>query len=179
MAAMNTTVLPAIRQITSYTLMEEPATQQELRESMNLHLRQKAQEIIDKYGSAITLSVLQDILQDRKFVRYPVNIIFDSTRIEAGLFIKTEMTVSDQGHQADEDSEYVKPVERSYDFIVHEYFEGQPDKLLPLILYHLPTVNYGDIATYEDAEVFASALMKMEQDDYYQLVCDLADAIPD
>ncbi len=58
--------------------MEEPATQQELRESMNLHLRQKAQEIIDKYGSAITFSVLQDILQDRKFVRYPVNIIYDS-----------------------------------------------------------------------------------------------------
>lgn len=159
--------------------MEEPATQQELRESMNLHLRQKAQEIINKYGSAITLAVLQDILQDRKFVRYPVNIIYDSTRIEAGLFIKTEMTVSDQGHQADEDSAYVKPVERSYDFIVHEYFEGQPDKLLPLILYHLPTVNYGDIATYEDAEVFASALMQMQQDDYYQLVCDLADAIPD
>ena len=158
--------------------MEETATQQELRESMNLHLRQKAQEIIDKYGSAITFSVLQDILQDRKFVRYPVNIIYDSARIEAGLFIKTEMMLSDQGHQTDEDSEYVKPIERSYDFIVHEYFEGQPDKLLPLILYHLPTVNYGDIATYEDAEVFASALMQMEQDNYYQLVCDLTDAIP-
>jgi hypothetical protein len=42
----------------------------------------------------------------------------------------------------------------------------------------LPTVNYGDIATYEDAEVFASALMQMEQDNYYQLVCDLTDAIP-
>ena len=100
------------------------------------------------------------------------------TQIEAGLFIKTEMTVSDQGHQADEDSEYVKPADRSYDFIVHEYFEGQSDKLLPLILYYLPTVNYGDIATYEDAEVFASALMQMEQDNYYQLVCDLTDAIP-
>ncbi len=159
--------------------MEEPATQQELRESMNLHLRQKAQEIIDKYGSGITFSVLQDILQDRKFVRYPVNIIYDSARIEAGLFISTEMTLAAQGHRSDEDDDYVKQVDRSYDFIVHEFFKGQPDKLLPLVLYHLPTVNYGDIATYEDAEVFASALMQMEQDDYYQLVCDLVDAIPD
>ncbi len=159
--------------------MEEPATQQELRESMNLHLRQKAQEIIDKYGSGITFSVLQNILRDRKFVRYPVNIIYDSARIESGLFINTEMTLAGQGHRSDEDDEYLKQADRSYDFIVHEFFKGQPDKLLPLVLYHLPTVNYGDIATYEDAEVFASALMQMEQDDYYQLVCDLADAIPD
>ncbi len=159
--------------------MEEPATPQELRESMNLHLRQKAREIKDKYGRITTFSVLLNILQDRKFIRYPVNIIYDSTRIEAGLFIKTEVTFSDQGHQPDEDDDYVKQADRSYDFIVHEHFKGQPDKLIPLILYHLPTVNYGDIATYEDAEVFASAVMQMEQDDYYQLVCDLVDAIPD
>ncbi len=159
--------------------MEEPATPEELRESMNLHLRQKAQEIKDKYGDIVTFPVLLDILQDRKFVRYPINIIYDSTRIEAGFFIKTEMMLSDQGHQPDEDDDYVKQADRRYDFIVNEYFKGQPDKLVPLVLYHLPTVNYGDIATYEDAEVFASALMQMEQDDYYQLVCDLADAIPD
>ncbi len=159
--------------------MEEPATPQELRESMNLHLRQKAQEIKDKYGSITTFSVLLKILQDRKFVRYPVNIIYDSTRIEAGLFIKTEVSFSNQGHRPDEDDDYVKQADRSYDFIVHEHFKGQPDELIPLILYHLPTVNYGDIATYEDAEVFASAVMQMEQDIYYQLVCDLVDAIPD
>ncbi len=159
--------------------MEEPATPEELRETMNFHLRQKAQEIKGKYGDIVTFPVLLDILQDRKFVRYPVNIIYDSTRIEAGLFINTEVTLSDQGHQPDEDDDYLKQADRRYDFIVHEYFEGQPDKLVPLILYHLPIVNYGDIATYEDAEVFASALMQMEQDDYYQLVCDLADSIPD
>ncbi len=159
--------------------MEAPATPQELRESMNLHLRQKAQEIKDKYGDIVTFPVLLDILQDRKFVRYPVNIIYDSTRIEAGSFIRTEMTLSDRGDQPDEDDDYVKQADRRYDFVVHGYFEDKPDKLVPLILYHLPVVNYGDIATYEDAEVFASALMQMEQDDYYQLVCDLVDSIPD
>ncbi len=159
--------------------METQDTQQELRESMNLHLRQRAQEILDKYGIVCEFSVLQDILQDRKFVRYPVNIIFDSTRVEAGLFIRTEATFSDQGRRPDEDSEYTKPADRSYDFIVHEHFKGQPQQLVPLILYHLPVVNYGDIATCEDSEVFASALLQMEQDEYYQLVCDLADSIPD
>jgi len=157
-------------------MQHEEATQQELRESMNLHLRQKAQEIIDKYGS-MSFDVLHKVMQDRKFVRYPINIIYDSTRIEDGLFVKSEMKLSDQEHQPDEDDDYIKPIERSYDFFVHECFAGQPDKLLPLILYHLPAVNYGDIATYEDSEVFASALMQMAQDDYYQLVCDLADSI--
>ncbi len=158
--------------------MHEEATPEELRESMNLHLCQKAQEIIDKYGAVNSLSVLSEIIEDRKFVRYPVSIIFDSTKVDTGLFITTEVNLSEQEHKS-EDSEYVKQVDRSYDFYVHEYFQEQPDKLLPLILYHLPTVNYGDIATYEDSEVFASALLQMPQDDYYQLVCELADSIPD
>ncbi len=158
-------------------MQHEEATQQELRESMNLHLRQKAQEIIDKYGSIDTFSMLLDVMQDRKFVRYPVNIIYDSSRIEDGLFVKSEMKLLDQDHQPDEDDDFIKPIERSYDFFIHEYFEGKPDKLLPLILYHLPAVNYGDIATFEDSEVFGSALMQMTQDDYYQLVCELADSI--
>ncbi|MCP4431811.1 MAG: hypothetical protein GY806_12595 [Gammaproteobacteria bacterium] len=158
--------------------MEDAVTPEEQREAMNLHLRQKAQEIIDKYGVSISFAVLQEILQDRRFVRYPVNIIYDSTRIETGLFIATKMVLADPNRQTDEDDEYIKQADRRYDFIVHEYFEGQPEKLVPLILYHLPTVNYGDIAIYEDAEVFASALLQMERDDYYQLVCDLVDSIP-
>jgi len=156
---------------------EEAATPQELRESMNFHLRQKAQEIIDKYGVINSLPVLLDVMSDSKFVRYPINIIYDSTRVDDGLFIATEMKLSTQEQQS-EDSDYIKQADRSYDFYVHECFEGQPDKLLPLILYHLPSVNYGDIATFEDSEVFASALLQMSQDDYYQLVCDLADSIP-
>ncbi len=159
-------------------MQEEAATPRELRESMNLHLRQKAQEIIDKYGAVNSLSVLMDVMSDRKFVRYPVQVIYDSKQVDAGLFIKTEMNMSEQNHQPEEDDDYIKQAERSYDFFVHECFEGQPDKLLPLILYHLPSVNYGEIATFEDSEVFASALLQMSQDDYYQLVCDLADSIP-
>lgn len=158
--------------------MQEEATQQELRESMDLHLRQKAQEIIDKYGNISSFSLLLEFMSDRKFVRYPVNIIYDTARIEPGLFVKTEMHLSDPDHQPVEDDDYIKPAERSYDFIIHEHFEGQPEKLLPLVLYHLPAVNYGDIATYEDSEVFGSALLQMTQDDYYRLVCDLADSIP-
>ncbi|MCP4487200.1 MAG: hypothetical protein GY820_07770 [Gammaproteobacteria bacterium] len=159
-------------------LMEDAVTPEEQREAMNLHLRHKAQEIIEKFGANITFDVLQEILQDRKFVRYPVNIVYDSARVEMGLFITTEMILADPNREPDDDDEYIKQADRHYDFIVHQYFKGQPEKLAPLIMYHLPTVNYGDIATYEDAEVFAAALLQMDQDDYYQLVCDLVDGIP-
>ncbi len=158
--------------------MEEAPTPEEQRETMNLHLRHKAQEIIEKFGANITFNVLQDILQDRKSVRYPVNIIFDSTRVDAGLFLVTEMVLTDLNRQASDDDVYTKQADRHYDFFIHEHFEGHPEKLVPLILYHLPTVNYGDIATCEDAEIFGAALLQMEEDDYYQLVCDLVDGIP-
>ncbi len=87
------------------------------------------------------------------------------------------MELSDKDHVATEDDEYIKLTDRSYNLYIHECFEGQPEKLLPLIIYQLPIVNYGDIASYEDSEVFGSALMQMDQDDYYQVICDLADSI--
>lgn len=151
---------------------------QELRASMAVHLRQKAQEIVSKYGP-VDYHVLQtEILQDRKIIRYPVSIVFDSSRIEPGLFAMTEARLDDHGKLSDDD-EYIKPVERSYEMVVHEHFKGQPDKLLPLVLYQLPIVNYGDVVTYEDSEVFGSEVMGLSPDDYYQLICNLVDSIPD
>ncbi len=32
--------------------------------------------------------------------------------------------------------------------------------------YHLVTVNYGDVATHEEAEVFGATLLDLDQDDY-------------
>jgi hypothetical protein len=157
----------------------------DLRESMAIHLRQRAQEIIHKYGP-INYSVLQQVLQDKKYTRYPVRILFDSGRIETGLFAITEaiLTKPDQSlnqtenKEEDDDSYYIKPPDQSYEIVIHEYFKDQPEKLLPLILYQLPIVNYGNVVTYEDSEVFGASMMEISQEDYYQLVCDLVDSIP-
>ena len=149
----------------------------EMRQSMAIHLQQKAQEIISKFGP-IDYQVLQAVIEDRKYIRYPVTVMFDSSRIEPGLFAITEDKMSDAERQADEDDEYVKPVDRSYEMIIHEHFKDQPEKLLPLVLYQLPIVNYGDVVTFEDSEVFGSEMMGMPQDDYYELICALVDSIP-
>ncbi len=151
---------------------------QELRQSMAIHLSQKAQEIVKKFGS-INYNTLEKIIQDRKFVRYPVSILFDSNRIEPGLFAITEAILQDSNQPPNEDDDYIRPVDRRYEIIVHEHFKGQPEKLLPLLLYQLPIVNYGDIVTFEDSEVFGSEIMGLSKDDYYKLVCSLVDSIPE
>ena len=51
------------------------------------------------------------------------------------------------------------------------------DDVPALVLYHLVTVNYGDFATFHEAEVFAAEALGMEQEDYYKLLCRLADQV--
>ncbi len=65
-----------------------------------------------------------------------------------------------------------------YVIVVHEQFKERFDVLPALVLYHLVTVNYGDMATSDDAEVFGSTVLGMERDEYYSLLCDLADQLP-
>jgi len=175
---MNNPLFPD--QATSTKNLSPEEIGRELRESMALHLRQKAQEIINKYGT-IDYSVLLNILQDKKFTRYPVNVVFDSNRIEPGLFALTEAIHSDSEPQRkaeDDDDVYTKPPEQRFEIIIHEFFKDQPEKLLPLILYQLPIVNYGDVVTFEDSEVFGASMLEIPQDDYYQQICDLVDSIP-
>jgi hypothetical protein len=47
----------------------------------------------------------------------------------------------------------------------------------PLVFYHLVTVNYGEYASYNEAEEFGSAALGMNKEEYYQLLCHLTDHI--
>jgi hypothetical protein len=157
---------------------EEPATEEEIRQAMLAHIRQKTDEIKVKYGF-INYAALEKILLDRKFVRYPVSLRFDSSVIEAGMYALTESKLENPANVPDEeDAEYVKEPERVYEIILHEQFKGNETQLLPLILYQLPIINYGDMANHEVAEVFGSELLRIDQEAYYQLICELTDSIP-
>ena len=157
---------------------EEPATEEEIRRAMLAHIRQKTDEIKVKYGF-INYAVLEQILLDRKFVRFPVSIRFDSKVIESGMYSLTESRLENSADVPDEDdAEYVKEPERVYEIIMHENFQGNETQLLPLILYQLPIINYGNMANHEVAEVFGSELLRMDQEAYYQLICELTDSIP-
>lgn len=127
------------------------------------HIVDKALEIREKYGDNIDYDTLLELLKDTNFLRYPVRIEFNSSVLEKGMFAITR-----------------KLCENSKDgfiIFVHEYFKNQLQDVPALVFYHLVTVNYGDFATHNEAELFGAAIMGMEQEAYYQHICQLADQI--
>jgi hypothetical protein len=131
--------------------------------AVTIHAEEKAREIREKYGPEIDYPVLLHLLADRKCIRNPVEIRFTSTGIDPGLFAFTE-PVSE------------KPSD-GYVITLHESFRDRPDVLPALILYQSVIVNYGDLATAIDAEVFGAGVLGMERDDYYFLIVELTNSV--
>jgi len=127
------------------------------------HVIEKGLEIRKKYGPVIDMSTLDKIIKDPECVRFPIEIRFESAKIEKEYFAVTEM-VSD------------KPAD-GYIIYIHYYFKNKPHLIPALTLYHLVIVNYGDFATSHEAELFASTILGMDKDDYYKLLCSSVDSI--
>ncbi len=133
------------------------------RRALGVHVLEKGHKLCEKYGKFIDCDTLQRILQDEEFVRYPTKIVFDSTKIEEGMFGCAEKMTDDATD--------------GYTIYIHKSFMNRWGDVPALVFYHLVTVNYGDFATYNEAEEFASAALGMEKDYYYQYICRLADSI--
>lgn len=131
------------------------------RRALGVHVLEKGHRLREKYGKFIDHETVLKILNDPEFVRYPTRIVFDSSKLETGMFAAAEKT----GVDSDE----------GYVIFVHEYFKGRDGDLAAVVLYHLVTVNYGDFATFNEAEEFGSAALGMDKEYYYQYLCRLAD----
>ncbi len=131
--------------------------------AVSKHAIEKAKEIRARYGPVIDYSAVLQILDDRRCIRYPLKIQFVADGIEPGLFGKTEPVsgIPDDG----------------YIIFLHQRYEDQPDVLPALILYQSVLVNYGDLATADDAELFGSAVLDMDRDAYYDQIVALTDAL--
>jgi hypothetical protein len=140
---------------------EEKLTLEDGQEALRTHVVDCAVTIRELYGPAVTPEALQKILADDRCVRFPTRIVFDDEPLGEGMFA------------------VARPVgdESSWEVIVHPAFEDRPIYLPALVLYHLVTVNYGEFASYEDAEVFGATVLGMDQEAYYQLLCRLADEL--
>jgi hypothetical protein len=138
-------------------------TAADARESLNAHAAALGTEIYEKYGPRIGWSQLRRILEDRSCVRYPCEVVFDALELQAG--------------------ELAHPVPRGdrpeagFVIHVHPYFMVQLEQVPLLVLYQLVLVNYGVFAVAEDAEVFGAAALGLARDEYYQALCELADAL--
>ena len=138
-------------------------TVDDARQSLHAHVAAKGTEIREKYGSGIGWPELLRLLEDRAFVRYPCEIVFDAAPLEAG--------------------EFAHPVARGdrpedgFTMYVHPFFMAQLPQVPCLVLYQLVLVNYGEFASPDDAEVFGASALGLTRDEYYDQLCAMADQV--
>ncbi len=135
------------------------------RRAAGAHALERGHQLKLKYGNFVDRETLDRILLDRDFVRHPTRLKFSRDNLEPGMFGHAERS----GDKASD----------GYIIYVHEHFEDRPGDLAALVFYLLVTVNYGDFATYNEAEEFGSSAMGMGKEEYYNYICRLADSIPD
>ena len=143
--------------------MAKQLTADDAKQPLNAHVASKGSEIFVKYGPQIGWAELQRLLEDRVYVRYPCEIIFDAEQLLPG--------------------EFAHPVQRGehpengFTMFVHSQFMTQLDRVPALVLYQLVAVNYGVFASSDDAETFGAAALGLTRDEYYSTICDLADEL--
>jgi hypothetical protein len=143
--------------------MATKLTVDDARQSLNAHVAAKGAELREKYGPNIGWQELLRLLEDRTFVRYPCEIVFDAAPLEAG--------------------EFAHPVpkgdrpEDGFTMVVHPFFMAQLPHVPCLVLYQLVLVNYGEFASPDDAEVFGASALGLTRDEYYGVLCAMADQI--
>lgn len=138
-------------------------TAEDARQSLRDHCAAKGAEIRAKFGPRLGWAELNQLLQDRKFVRYPCCITFDALPLQAGEFAYPEPL----GPRPDD----------GYRICLHPRFEADLDAVPALVLYQLVAVNYGDFATPEDAEAFGAAALGLSGEEYYRQLCACADQV--
>ncbi len=142
-------------------------TEEDGKQSLLDHAAEKAMEARQLHGQeapGMSLEGLEALLEDRRFVRYPVRLAFEDGDLQDGEFAFARVEDSDD-------------LSKGFVLIVRPCFEGRADVLPFLVAYHLVCVNYGEVAGSEAAEVFGAALMGIDVESYYQKLCQVADTM--
>ncbi len=127
------------------------------------HLEDKARLARERHGAQLATGDLTALLLDRDIVRHPTSLVFANSLLREGEFgvaIRDEESAS-----------------RAYLLVLHERFQGRGEEIALLAAYHIPTINYVDLVTHEEAELFGATLFGLEVDEYYERVCLLADEL--
>jgi hypothetical protein len=143
--------------------MPTQLTANDARESLTTHVAAKGIEIQAKYGPGFGWAELQRLLEDRVYVRYPCEIRFDATALQQGEFAHPE-----QKGATPEDG---------FTIHVHPLYSTNLDRVAWLVLYQLVAVNYGQFASSAEAEVFGASVLGIDPEEYYQVLCAMADQL--
>ena len=143
--------------------MATQLTADDARQSLNAHVAAKGAEIFEKYGPHIGWKELQHILKDENCIRYSCEIVFDSAGLQPGELAHP----TPKGDQPGD----------GFTMFVHPLFMTQLPAVPAIVLYQLVLVNYGEFASSEDAEAFGAAALGLPVEEYYQALCQMADAL--
>ena len=145
--------------------MNPRPTAEEARQSLRDHVVTKAIDARERRNGLIDRAKMMRLLEDRAVVRYPLGVRFDAEPLEPGEFACLE-TLGE--HPSD-----------GFCLFIHPMFENV-DELIPLLIaYYIPSVNYGEVACHVEAELFGATLLGFDVEEYYRILCSVADAVAD
>jgi hypothetical protein len=133
-------------------------------EALRGHVVEKARQARERYGPDLGPASIERLLADGELVRFPTRVVYSTEALRPGEFAFAQ--VSPQGPKG------------GFTLFIHEEFEQRPEVLSLLVAYHIPSINYLDIAGREEAELFGAALHGLALDEYYDRLCELVDALP-
>lgn len=143
--------------------MATQLTADDARQSLTTHVAARGVEAFIKFGPELGWTQLQRLLEDRSFVRYPCEIVFDGASLLAGEFAHAVQ----KGENPEE----------GFTMYVHPCFEHNLDRAPYPVLYQLVVVNYGEFASADDAETFGAAALGLTRDEYYAALCAISDQL--
>lgn len=132
-------------------------------EALRGHVVDKALAARRKHGSLADERAVRALLADKDVVRFPTTLAFDASRLQPGEFAFAA-------------SNGLRPAD-GFTLFVHPHFEHRPEALPLLVAYHIPTINYLDVVTNREAELYGAALLGLTVEDYYARLCALADEL--
>ena len=145
--------------------MNPHPTAEEAQQSLRDHVVTKAMDARASRGGLIDRVEMMRLLDDRAVVRYPLGIRFDAEPLQPGEFACLESLGE---HPRD-----------GFCLFIHPMFENV-DELFPLLVaYYIPSINYGEVASHVEAELFGATLLGIDVEEYYTILCSVADTVSD
>ncbi|MDZ4754574.1 MAG: hypothetical protein SGJ11_08760 [Phycisphaerae bacterium] len=135
---------------------------EDAQQSLRDHVVAKAREARLACAQCVDRAALMGLLENRAVVRYPLGVRFDAEPLQPGEFACLEPLGA---HPADGFCLYVDPL-----------FENVDEMIPLLVAYYIPSVNYGEVASHVEAELYGATLLGMDVEEYYELLCSAADS---
>ncbi len=139
-------------------------TEEDGYEALRGHVLERALLGRERYGPKIDEGALLRMLQDPDVIRFPTHIVYEDDALLDGEFAWARP-------QGDSPKD-------GFHIVVASMFKDRPEDLVAIVAYHLVRVNYLDVATHVEAELFGAALLGIEVDEYYERLCGFADELP-